>query len=311
MSLANVGYNATLTWADPHLERLEEQARIPLFNRHPVEMGASEREGEILRRLRQDPQYPMLFALSFPDQAATGEPIHFRTITHALAAFQRTLISGNAPYDRLLYHDERDALSPHAKRGMRLFFSKQLRCAECHGGFTFSGPIVFDLEGEAVAVPTAFHNTGLYNLGAGAYPETDPGLFHHTAAPEDMGRFRAPTLRNIAVTAPYMHDGSVATLDAVIDHYAAGGRSAAQGHPNPLRDSRIQGFTLNPEEKAALIAFLESLTDESFLHDRRFSDPWKDPGNAPESSLLAPVPGGSAWARPTTQDNGGVRAPLP
>ena len=278
MSLANTGYNTTLTWADPNLDRLEDQARIPLFNRRPVEMGASGNEGRILARLRQDPDYPLLFRLSFPEEG--DEAIRFDTITRALATFQRTLISGRSPYDRMLYQDDREALSPRAKQGMRLFFSETLACSQCHGGFTFSGPIAFRLQGETVAVEPAFHNTGLYNLGDGAYPENDPGLYHHTARPEDMGRFRAPTLRNVAVTAPYMHDGSIATLAEVIDHYAAGGRSAREGHPNPYRSPRIHGFAITEAEKAALIEFLNSLTDENFLTDPRFSDPWQEHGAA-------------------------------
>jgi cytochrome c peroxidase len=127
----------------------------------------------------------------------------------------------------------------------------------------------------------AYHNTGLYNIdGKGAYPPENIGIAEITGRPEDMGRFRAPSLRNVAVTAPYMHDGSIASLDAVIDHYAEGGRTipagphAGVGRTNPLKSSFLPGFTLTPDERRDLVAFLESLTDEEFLRDPRFSNPW-------------------------------------
>ncbi len=127
----------------------------------------------------------------------------------------------------------------------------------------------------------SFRNTGLYNLpGAVSYPETNTGLYRHTGDRADIGRFRVPTLRNIAVTAPYMHDGSIETLEEVIDHYAAGGRTiavgpnAGVGRDNPNKDLGVDGFTVTAEEKADLIAFLESLTDEEFLTDPRFGNPW-------------------------------------
>ena len=127
----------------------------------------------------------------------------------------------------------------------------------------------------------AYHNTGLYNLdGRGAYPRDNTGIAEITGQASDMGRFRAPSLRNIAVTAPYMHDGSIATLDAVLDHYAAGGRTIASGphagvgRNNPLKSSFLPGFTLSSAERSDLIAFLYSLTDEQFLRDKRYANPW-------------------------------------
>ena len=126
----------------------------------------------------------------------------------------------------------------------------------------------------------AFHNTGLYNLDAnGAYPPNNIGVKEITSNPSDMGHFRAPTLRNIALTAPYMHDGSIASLSEVIDHYAAGGRTVSEGpyagvgSENPLKSSFVQGFSLAAGEKEDLIAFLESLTDETFIHNPALSDP--------------------------------------
>jgi cytochrome c peroxidase len=111
--------------------------------------------------------------------------------------------------------------------------------------------------------------------GRGAYPGNDQGLFEVTQNPADQGKFRTPTLRNVALSAPYMHDGSIATLAEVIDHYVAGGRAAQNGEPSPLRDIRIRPFSLSESDKQALIAFLESLTDESFVNSERHTTPFR------------------------------------
>ena len=125
-----------------------------------------------------------------------------------------------------------------------------------------------------------FHNTGLYNLaGALSYPASDTGVYQLTHNPKDVGKFKPPTLRNIAVTAPYMHDGSVATLADAIEHYAAGGRTIGLGpnmgvgHDNPNKSDAIRGFTLTPDQKSDLLAFLDTLTDQALLHDPRFANP--------------------------------------
>jgi len=274
MSLANVAYGATLAWADPRLTRLEDQARVPMFNEHPVELGLSGREDEALRRLRADPDYGGMFSVAFPEDP---DPASLENVTRAIASFERTLISGDSPYDRLIYRDEAGALSEPAKRGMRLFFSERLNCSRCHGGFTFSGPIAFE---GARPIAATFHNNGLYNLGGdGSYPGDNPGLFGITGRTEDTGRFRAPTLRNIELTAPYMHDGSIATLTEVIEHYARGGRLvphgpfAGDGRDSPRKSDLIRGFDLGDRDKADLVEFLKSLTDKSFVTDPRYSAP--------------------------------------
>ena len=149
---------------------------------------------------------------------------------------------------------------------MQLFFSKRLRCSECHGGFNLSGPVDFAVA--KIHPKPAFHNTGLYDVdGAGSYPADDHGLKDVTRARADMGQFRAPTLRNIAVTAPYMHDGSMPTLEGVLDHYASG------GHRSRGRSRAIGGFKLTAAERANLLAFLRSLTDESLLQNPAFGPP--------------------------------------
>ena len=274
MSLTNVAFNATLGWADPSLETLESQARVPLFNQTPVELGLAGMEEEVLGRLRTVPRYRDLFAASFPEEA---DPMTLPNVLRALASFERTLISGDSPYDRFTFHDERDALSGSARRGMRLFFSDRVPCSKCHAGFNFSGPVRFQ---EVRKPRPRFHNTGLYNLdGSGGVPRDNPGLAEHTGRRRDRGRFRAPTLRNIAVTAPYMHDGSITTLEGVIDHYARGGRViesgpfAGDGSLSPRKSELIEGFEITAEERADLVTFLRSLTDERFLRDPRFSGP--------------------------------------
>lgn len=275
MSLANVAYNAGLGWDDPGLLRLEDQAKVPMFNRRPLELGLAGRRRRTVARLFADPLYRRLFAAAFPE--ARG-PLTMPHVRSALAAFERTLISGDSPFDRWL-GGENDALSPAARRGMKLFFSARLGCFACHRGFNFSGPVIY--EGSRDAVPV-FLNTGLYDLdGRGAYPPPNTGAHRVTGRPEDMGRFRVPTLRNVARTAPYMHDGSVATLGEAVDLYAAGGRTAS-----PLKSPRLRGFELTGAEKAELLAFLESLSDESFVTDPRFADPFADlRHNAPAGEL--------------------------
>jgi cytochrome c peroxidase len=152
---------------------------------------------------------------------------------------------------------------------------------------TWGNPTLTRLEDQALVEGrreghVEFHNTGLYNAaGALSYPPPNTGIYEFTKKPEDVGKFKAPTLRNIAVTAPYMHDGSIATLEDVLAHYAAGGRTIASGpyqgigHDNPNKSPTVRGFPLSPEQRDDLIAFLRALTDESVLHDPRLSNPWR------------------------------------
>jgi cytochrome c peroxidase len=263
MSLTNVAYNASYGWADSGTRTLEMQIHTPMFNEHPIELGLKGREPEIVSRFTGSAADAAMFAEAFPGESA---PVNFVNIIKAIAAFERLLVSGNSPLDRYLYRDERGALSPEAVRGMQLFFSDRLSCGRCHSGFNLSGPTDHDANPEKVT-PT-FHNTGLYNVdGKGAYPEIDRGLFDKTHVPSDMGRFRAPTLRNIALTAPYMHDGSVATLEFAVAHYASGGVKS------PVKSEHIKGFSIGPQEKKDLIAFLESLTDKEFVTNPDFGPP--------------------------------------
>lgn len=276
MSLANVAYAPVLTWANPNMRRLEQQAVVPMFGEEPIELGLSGEEDALLARLRADGRYPALFAAAFPGDAA---PISVVNITRAIAAFERTLISGRSPYDRYERGDS-TAISAAARRGAEAFFGETLECFHCHGGFNFTNTV--DYVGKGFA-EIEFHNTGLYNVGGtGAYPDANPGLMEHSGDEDDMGKFKAPTLRNITRTAPYMHDGSIRTLEEVIAHYAAGGRTvragphAGVGSRNPHKSGFVKGFTLSARERADLLAFLASLTDTAFLTDPRLANPFRD-----------------------------------
>jgi cytochrome c peroxidase len=277
MSLANVAYAPALTWADSALSSLEHQALGPALGTTPVELGLTGQVDRVVHSLRSDATYRRLMPLAFPGDTNPW------TLTHVfkgIAAFERTLISVRSPYDRYRYSGEQNAISESAKRGERFFFSGQRgRCFQCHGGWNFSGAL--RVASDTTARP-AFFNTGLYNVvGQVSYPSPNTGLHQHTQRLEDVGRFRAPTLRNIAVTAPYMHDGSIATLSEVLDHYAAGGRSISSGahrgdgRTNQNKASNVRGFAMTSRDKADLLAFLETLTDTVFLNDSRLSDPWR------------------------------------
>jgi cytochrome c peroxidase len=262
MTLTNVAYNASYGWADSAARTLEAQMVVPMFNEHPIELGMKGREAEIAARFASSADDAARFRDAFPGDPS---PVTLGNIIKAIASFERTLVSAGSALDRYLYRDDRSAMSPEALRGMALYFSDRLACGGCHGGFNLSGPT--DQEGADPVTPT-FHNTALYNTdGRGAYPAADRGLIDKTGRPADMGSFRAPTLRNVALTAPYMHDGSVPTLEAAIAHYAA------RGVPSPLRSPRLKGFTLSARETADLVAFLNALTDAEFLTNPAFADP--------------------------------------
>ncbi|MGE0443099.1 MAG: MbnH family di-heme enzyme [Gemmatimonadales bacterium] len=277
-SLANVGYQPILTWANPDLKQLTEQALTPMFGTEPVELGLAGMEAVLVNRIEGDTAYQRLFEAAYP-----GAPTTLDRLTMAIASFQRTLISGNSLVDRVRRGEA--SLSQSARLGQALFFSERLECFHCHGGLMFTG--TYDFEGKS-SPEAEFHNTGLYNLdGQGAYPAPNFGLFLFTGRPEDMGKFKAPSLRNVALTAPYMHDGSIATLDEVIDHYEAGGRTIATGplagvgSANPHKSAFVKGFQLTVEERRALLDYMDALTDGQFVVDPRFANPWPvgSPGN--------------------------------
>jgi cytochrome c peroxidase len=245
MSLANVVYNASFGWGD-RTWSLESQMEVPMYNEHPVEMGLKGNEAEVIGRFLSDADYVARFRTAFPEDP---HPVTLSNIVKAIASFERTIVSADSAFDRYLYKDDHSGMSPAAKRGAALLFSDRLKCSECHGSVNISGPTML----------------------AGAMPSDPDAFFHDTGVAAEPAKFRAPTLRNIAVTAPYMHDGSIATLKEVVAHYAAGGR-----HARP-KSSRVRGFAISPAETDDLVAFLHSLTDEKFLSNPAFSNPLSNP----------------------------------
>ena len=240
-SLWNTAYNHRQFW-DGRAAHLEEQARMVITT--PEEVNAD--PDALVRELKAIPEYRALFDKAFG--GTDGEAITFKNITYAIAAFQRTLLSFNSRFDRYAAGDG-NALTPQEKRGLKLFLSPKTRCNECHGIPTFA-----DRNFKVIGVPD---------------PPDGPKDVHKAGAEPGRGggpngAFKIPTLRNIALTAPYMHNGVFETLEEVLDFYAGGG-GRGRGLDVPLQDDKIRKFQLTPQEKADIIAFLLALTDESAL----------------------------------------------
>jgi len=276
MPLADVAWFANFNWADPNVTQLEDQSVTPIFNDHPIELGLRRTNDRFLEIVATDPIYVKLFPAAFPGDAGPYTFVHVRK---AIADFERTLISGNSPYDRYRYGHDENAISPAAKRGEDLFFHMPFGCSHCHGGFTFGGITVYQTAGGGAL--SGFANNGLYNVaGKFSYPADNLGLYEYTHSLSDIGKFKPPSLRNVAVRAPYMHDGSLQTLDDVLNSYEHGGHvitegpNAGDGSKNPNKSAFVSGFTLTSQQRADLKAFLESLTDEDFLTNPKFSNPW-------------------------------------
>ncbi len=244
MSLVNVAYNPVFGWASRETDSLEKQALIPMFNQAPKELGLQEPIDEIIKRFSLDPLTKGLFQQAFPKQSPATS---LDTIAKAIAAFERTLIFGNSAYDRYVFLDDQKALTENQKAGMRLFFSQRLGCSQCHGGFNFSSVNIFL---GAKTMEPLFVSNGLYDQ----YLGSEKGLFNESNQSRDVGQFKPPTLRNISLTGPYMHDGSLPNLAAVLDHYGKGNAKLS-----------LKSFRLNQLEKQQLIEFFNALTDQSFM----------------------------------------------
>jgi cytochrome c peroxidase len=213
---------------------LEMQVNIPVQEHNEFNMNML----ELVERLSADPEYQAM------STDAYERPLDAWVITRALANFERTLVSGNSRYDQAMHQPRTYSLTESEERGRSLFFSDRLQCASCHGGFNFTN--------------YAFENNGLYEVYA------DSGRMRLTHFESDRARFKVPSLRNVAVTAPYMHDGSLKTLYDVIDHYNKG------GYPHQNKSPLIRPLGLTATERTDLVAFLKSLTDihyQSSLHD--------------------------------------------
>jgi cytochrome c peroxidase len=260
MSLVNVAYATSLTWENPELDSLEKQALTPMLGEDPIELGLKGHEQSFIHKLKGDPIYRRLF----PEAFGPGNDVYsIENVTKAIAAFERTIISMRSPYDWYRWDGDSSAISDSAKRGELLFSSSEkARCFRCHEGWNFSAA-------RFAGSPSHSMESGFFNTGVSLYAAPNRGIVEYTKRPEDTGKFLVPTLRNIALTAPYMHDGSLATLEQVIDHYSAGGK-----YRDPNKSPIVRPFHLTDSEKRDLIEFLKSLTDRELCRDPRWSNPW-------------------------------------
>ena len=234
-TVLNAAFNPVQFW-DGRATSLEDQAGGPIQN--PVEMDMPHNQMEA--KMGKITNYQGAF-----NKAFGKGPITLQKVEMAVASFERTLLSGNSPFDRYQYGGDKNALSPSAIRGLALFKDKNKgNCVTCH---TIEEKFALFSDGK-------FHN-----LGTGLDDEgnlKDQGRYNETHLDADRGAFRTPTLRNVAKTAPYMHDGSEKTLKDVVDFYVGGGSS------NPHLDKEIKELKLDGTERADLVAFLESLTGD-------------------------------------------------
>lgn len=235
-SLANVAYQQKLL-REGGLATLEMQVLVPVQEHNEFDFNLL----SVAKRLQRNAYYVRLAKEGYnrnPDEYV---------ITRAIASFERTLLAGNSPYFQYLNQNKKQAMSDSALRGMDLFMGEKTGCGHCHSGWLLTSQ--------------GYANNGLYQN------YSDPGRMRLTGKPEDEAVFKIPSLHNVALTAPYMFDGSLPTLEAVIDHYAGGGQ------PHPNRHPAIKPFALSANEKADLIAFLHSLTDGDFIQRPSLSKP--------------------------------------
>ncbi len=234
-TLGNVAYHPYYT-RDGGVASLEMQVLVPIQEHNEFNINIL----EIAERLKNNREYAEL------SKQAYNRELDYYVITRALANFERSLISGSSRYDRFKTYNERKALSESEKKGMDLFFSDRTNCSSCHNGFNFTN--------------YAFESTGLYEKYA------DIGRKRLTLDDKDLEKFKVPSLRNIALTAPYMHDGSLQTLEEVVEHYNSGGKA------NAHKSDKIKPLNLSVNEKKHLIDFLKALTDTKFINNSKFKN---------------------------------------
>jgi cytochrome c peroxidase len=271
--LFNLSYLKYLTAADSTLHSPLQQMNSPLFGIHPIEMGIRFNDSGIINMIKEDPIYVKLFARAFKNKESS---VNWQNIKTAITWFINTIVSTNTPFDKYKAGDTA-ALTVSQKKGMQLFFSPVLKCSLCHGGFNFSTPSITNEMGDTMF----YFNTGLYNVDAkGSYPAYDMGLYQLTQNNSDMGKFRVPSLRNLAFTAPYFHDGSAASLNEVVTAYENGGRLinngqyAGDGSKSLFKHALVTGFKITAEDKQDIIDFLLSLSDSSFISNPAYQNPF-------------------------------------
>jgi cytochrome c peroxidase len=247
-ALINLAWTDGLFW-DGGAKNLESLSLGPLT--HPDELGQADLPA-LMERLASRPDVVSRFESAFgPGGMELG------SLLRALAQFQRTLVSADSRYDRWRRGEPGARLSPSEHRGLELVSQ---RCLPCHGSELFTD--------------NAFHNNGLdVDDAFGQDESVTRGRGRITQRPEDVGRYKTPTLRNVAVTAPYMHDGRIATLDGVLEHYQRGMVSSSTLDAAFLREGGAPGLPLDDAQKAAILDFLRALTDERFLSEPRLGPP--------------------------------------
>ncbi len=233
-TLANLVYNPYFT-REGGVPTLEMQILVPIQEHNEFDFNIV----LIVEKLQKDSTYQQMSRVAYD----RGEMDAF-VLTRAISTFERSLISGNSRYDKFFFQNKNNVFTEAELRGMDLFFGEKTGCSNCHHDFNFTN--------------YTFENNGLYEDYA------DPGRFRLTGDESDRAKFKVPTLRNIELTAPYMHDGSIETLEEIISHYESGGKD----HPN--KSDLIEPFTLTETERNELVLFLKTLTDESFINNPLF-----------------------------------------
>jgi cytochrome c peroxidase len=223
-TILNTAYSPALGWKDTGVRTLEEQMRGPLFNEHPAELGLAGRERQVEATLAADADMRRDFGAAFPGESPA---LTMDNVIRAIAAFERTQFAGDSAFDRHVFAGEHDSLDERQKRGMELFFSPRSGCSGCHSGINFAGEWV-DRD---------------HPVGQATHVDAGGGV-----------PVKVPTLRNVARTAPYLHDGRLRTLPDVLEHYE---RLAA----DPAADRRLRRPALTTDERRDLLAFLEALDD--------------------------------------------------
>lgn len=228
-ALINLVYADKFLW-DGGVNTLEKQILVPIGDHR--EMNSS--IPEVIGKLSNHAEYPQLIKKAF------NREVDAFSLTRALGAFQRTLISGNSKFDKYKYQKQEDVLNESEISGMKLFFSEKTNCTQCHSSFLFTN--------------STYQNNGLHEF------YSDSGRYRITLELDDMALFKVPSLRNCELTAPYMHDGMFQSLEQVVEHYNSGGKD----HFN--KSKFIKKLHLSGQEKKDLVNFLKTLTDTSFIN---------------------------------------------
>ena len=271
-TVVNSAYFTTQFW-DGRSPTLEDQALHPFVN--PVEMGLKDHQ-PILDICRTDPEYVAAFEKVF---GKSGEGITMDEVTMAIAAFERTKVAGDSPFDRWRFGGQADALSEEQKRGFDVFLNEG-RCVSCHrieetqalftdNRFHNIGVGINDVQQDVPRLAGAFIKAKITVSEVDVKVLTDQktsemGRFAVTSYFDDLGAFKTPTLRNVAVTAPYMHDGSLETLEEVVLHYNNGGVTVEGDPVNDFLSGGIRPLNLTDQQIDDLVAFMEALTSPEF-----------------------------------------------